>query len=301
MSDTIQRPSRGDSLKAAWAAKAADMLNRHERELEAASPRNGANLRERRPAPFPYECRVATIDGDPAIVVFAPEGVLTIDDETTTIDTAAAAAGLPAGWFTFEGVEAPAAGESAEVWLRVEFPAPSESESETPSAPTAELTTDAEESGGGSDGESGGNVQRILIARATAHSGGGFRIEQFVRSAIHLSTGGVTSLNGLTGDVTIEGEGDGESASGGVSLGDGRTLRVAVETVPADNAIRISLTDADDSGGDDDPYGPDSPGYCNSISADGDGFSGGGMSDGGNAIADSDGLDNDISRDPCNF
>jgi len=107
---------------------------------------------------------------------------------------------------------------------------------------------------------------------------------------ISAENGGVcvTSLNGLTGDVEID-------ASGSTSVG-GKTIRLDCDT--KDNSISITLKDDEDG---DSGSGGDDSGYCNSISADGDGFSGGGMSDGGNAIADSDGLDNDISRDPCNF
>ena len=287
MADTIDRPTKDDGVRAEWGAKVADMLNRHESALDAGSARPGANLRERRAAPFPYECRVVTSGDSAALAVFAPQGVLTIDASAVGIDTATAVQGMEAGWYTFDGVEVPEAGESSEVWLRVEFPEESESDSESesepesPSEPTAELVAD-DGSGDGEDDE--GNVQKVLIARVTAHSGGGYRVEQFIRSSLHLATpsatppAGVTSLNELTGDVTIEG-------------GDG------VEVEEEGQTIRISLT------GDEE----DADGYCNAISGDFGGGGGGGhqiTGGGGNWISHESGggdddFGNDISNWPC--
>lgn len=295
MADRIDIPAKGDKPKATWGAKVADMLNRHESALEEFGPGRPANLRERRAAPFPYECRVVASGDSAALAVFAPQGVLTIDGGAVDIDTATAMQGMESGWKTFEGVGVPDAGESSEVWLRVEFPEESESESEqelggppssVAASPTAELVT-----GSGDGEEDGGNVQRILVVRITAHSGGGYKVEQFVRSSLHLAATGVTSLNEMRGDLEIVAGGE------PVEL-EGMNLSLSVEKNNTAKQVIVSL-EANEPEVDDD--------YCNAISDEGDGDGGGG--DGGgmgwlDGFGDGGGGDgiqgsNEISKWPC--
>jgi hypothetical protein len=123
---------------------------------------------------------------------------------------------------------------------------------------------------------SGEAKMRTLILKGAGENGADKTLKVLATEDMELDPGaGVTSLNELTGDVTIEG-------------GDG------VEVEEEGQTIRISLT------GDEGDDEEDADGYCNAISGDGAGGAGGnGISGFGGGWGGGDGIDNDISNWPC--
>ena len=92
MTNTIQSPGRGKSLRATWGADVAIMLNRHERELAAGSADTWSNRRTPvgRLAPF----SVRWSEADSCLVVYLPDGSCSLLG-TTILNVAATGGG---GW-----------------------------------------------------------------------------------------------------------------------------------------------------------------------------------------------------------
>ncbi len=286
-SNEIETPSFGGKMRASWGAAVTRAVNAHEAELQ--SLRRTGKWESARfegwTTPRPFEVRQVWVseEGSTAKVakwcIFLPSNSLYIAQSAVdATDGLTAANGAPAGWY--ELPEFPDEGESGSVYLHVTLPddvaedeigeeTESEGEDESHEA-EAEIVTEFGEQG----------ERDVYIEIATVASDGKV-LQKVVGTLVVGKDGniGVTSLNELTGDVTIEG-------------GDG------VEVEEDGQTIRISLT-GDEGEGDDD--------YCNAISGD---FGGGGgghdkTGGGGNAIANDDesggedNIGNDISKWPC--
>jgi hypothetical protein len=190
-------------------------------------------------------------------------------------DGLTAADGAPEGWYELPAF--PDEGTSGPVYLHVTLPddvAEDESGEETESEgddesheAEAEIVTEFGEQG-----------ERDVYIEIASVASDGKVLQKVVGTLVVGKDGktGVTSLNELTGDVTIEG-------------GDG------VEVEEEGQTIRISLT------GDDGDDEEDADGYCNAISGDGAGGAGGNSISGfgGGGVGGGDGIDNDISNWPC--
>jgi hypothetical protein len=120
-----------------------------------------------------------------------------------------------------------------------------------------------------------------------------YRIEDYavkldMRPLLTADVKGVTSLNELIGDLTLE-------AGDGVDVGD-TTIYPLVEVDEEDGkTIKISLTDEQPP---DPDHDDENDGYCNDISGDGgEGMGGGNDISGGGGEGEGGG--NSISKDPC--
>ena len=281
-SNEIETPSAGGKMRASWGASVARAVNAHEAELQ--SLRRTGKWESARfegwTTPHPFEVRQVWVseEGSTAKVakwcIFLPSNSLYIAHSAVdATDGLTAADGAPEGWYELPAF--PDEGSSGPVYLHVTLPddvAEDESGEETESEgedesheAEAEIVTEFGEQG----------ERDVYIEIATVASDGKV-LQKVVGTLVVGKDGktGVTSLNELTGDVTIEG-------------GDG------VEVEEEGQTIRISL--AGDEG--DDEEG-DADGYCNAISEDGAGGAGGnGISGfgGGGSTA----IGNDISNWPC--
>lgn len=128
--------------------------------------------------PFPYEVQAVDVPGtggsaaQTVLAIFTPEGVLCVDNGVvSTIATATALASQGDGWYTYSGVVPPSAGQSAQIWLTVTWPA-------STGSVTARIST------GTGSGSSSGDEERILLAKVARASSGGLSIIQYVYSAL---------------------------------------------------------------------------------------------------------------------
>ena len=248
MTESIQPPAKGQALRADWGRRAAEMLNRHERDIYAGGAPETENSRRRYVKPHPFEVRLVPAGDAEVVAVYVPAGSLTVNGVAVEVDGGEQVEGMEECWQSFSGVEPPEDG-SAEVWLNVDF-----SGEEGPAAEiSAAAAASAEEEGEGSP-----LVQSIKIANL---SSGGRRVVQLVRAALQLSTC-VNSLNSLIGHVNlVEGEGVTIPVSG--DGGEAMDVSIGIEEDASTGEITLSLKTEEDEESD--------PGYCNAISDDGGG------------------------------
>ena len=277
----IETPSFGGKMRASWGAAVTRAVNAHEAELQSLR-RTGkweSARFEEWTTPCPFEVRQVWVleEGSTAKVakwcIFLPSNSLYIAQSAVdATDGLTAADGAPEGWYELPAF--PDEGTSGPVYLHVTLPddvAEDESGEETESEgedesheAEAEIVTEFGEQG-----------ERDVYIEIAAVASDGKVLQKIVGTLVVGKDGKtcVTSLNELTGDVTIVG-------------GDG------VEVEEEGQTIRISL--AGDEGDDEE----DADGYCNAISEDGAGGAGGnGISGfgGGGSTA----IGNDISNWPC--
>ena len=249
MTESIQPPAKGQALRADWGRRAAEMLNRHERDLYAGGAPETENSRRRYVKPHPFEVRLVPADDAEVVAVYVPAGSLTVNGVAVEVAGGEQVEGMEECWQSFSGVEPPEDG-SAEVWLNVDFSGEE--------GPAAEISADAAASAE-EEGEGSPLVQSIKIANLSSE---GRRVVQLVRAALQLSTC-VNSLNSLIGHVNlVEGEGVTIPASG--DGGEAMDVSIGIEEDASTGEITLSLKTEEDE--EDEPDR-----YCNSVSDDGGG------------------------------